>query len=262
MSTEPMQVVVRALDVLRALADAHEGKSLQQLHLDLEIPVASMYRLLGTLTHTGFATRSTMSGRYYLGSEARNLATPPASIASQLVTPPPALAQAATESGETVFLTELIGEVPVCVSLVEARQHALRLFVHIGQEMPLHAAASSRAILAYQADAKVRSMLGAADLKSFTDGTPRTMSQVLHHLESVRERGYDVCEDELDNDVWAIAAPVRSPDGNVTSSVTLAAAGTRMQDDILKEHARETILRAAAALSTQLGAAADEAATE
>lgn len=253
MSNQPMQVVVRALSVLTALTGTRSGKNLQQLHDELDIPMGSLHRMLATLTQTGFVTRSIANGRYFLGREARALSAAPVSPSSQLIMPPRPLQVASEESGETVFLTELIGDSPICVAIAESPSHNLRLFVHVGQEMPLHAAAASRSILAYQSESYVRALLSDADLTAFTAGTPRTISQVLPLLSRIHDRGWDECDNELDDDVWAVAAPVYAADGRVYASVTLAAAAPRMVDPMIREQARNTVLRAAGTLSLELG---------
>ncbi|MGZ2356518.1 IclR family transcriptional regulator [Streptomyces sp. 372A] len=247
-----MQVVVRALEVLRAVAAKPKGATLQELHNELGIPTGSLHRLLATLAAEAFVTRSAMNRRYFLGPVAHQLAEGNQHRSALLVTPHHAVVAAAEASGETVFLTELIGDRAVCVALSEGR-HPLRLFVRIGQEMPLHAAASSRSILAYCPDPVVRRLLGKHDLVAFTEETPRTVEEVLAHLALVRTRGYDVCDDELDRCVWAVSSPIFTSTGSVAASVTLTAAGGRMRDERARAEALRTIQAAAHDLSAELG---------
>ncbi|MEU1704336.1 IclR family transcriptional regulator [Streptomyces sp. NPDC005706] len=247
-----MQVVVRALSVLRALAPRPRGATLQELHEELGIPVGSLHRLLATLAEEDFVTRSTLNRRYFLGPIARQLTEQSQHQSALLVSPHRAVVAAAEASGETVFLTELIGDRPVCVALAEGR-HPLRLFVRIGQEMPLHAAAAGRALLAYWPETKVRGLLDRRPLTAFTEETPTTVDAVLDHLALVRARGYDVCDDELDRGVWAVASPIFTSTGAVAASVTLAAAGSRMHDPSDRETAVRTVLAAARDMSDELG---------
>ncbi|GAA3928942.1 hypothetical protein GCM10023085_07890 [Actinomadura viridis] len=225
---------------------------MQQLHEELQIPIGSMHRVLAALTEDRYVTRSPTNRRYFLGPAAAELAGISSAGRGTLVTPPEPLRKAARESGESVFLTEPIGLQMVCVALVEAR-HPLRLFVQVGHEMPLHAAASARSILAYLPPEVVDTIFRERDLTAFTAGTLRTLDQVKDHLAQVRAQGYDVCENELDENVWAVAAPVFSSTAQVVSSVTLAAAGNRMRDPIQRTRATEIVLRAARDLSGELG---------
>lgn len=247
-----MQVVVRALAVLRTLAPRTEGLSLAALADELGVPAGSMHRMLAVLEAEHFVTRSPSNRRYFLGPAARQLAEENSRRHALLVTPHRALTAAAHASGETVFLTELVGDRAVCVALVES-EHPLRMFVRIGQEMPLHAAASARTLLADLDTDDVRRLLATRPLRAFTDETFTEPEQVLDHLAVVRARGYDVCDDELDRGVWAVAAPVRGSTGRVVASATLAAPAYRVADPDRRQECRTAVETAAAAMSADLG---------
>jgi DNA-binding IclR family transcriptional regulator len=171
---------------------------------------------------------------------------------SALVTPHEAIRRASEATGETVFLSEIVGDRVVCLALVESR-HPLRLFVRIGQEMPLHAAASARVLLAYRTAAEVRRMLDATVFTQFTADTPRNADDVLTRLLTIRERGWDVCESELDDNVWAVSAPVHGSTNAVAASVTIAAPAQRMDTQGRRDLARDAVLSAASDMASDLG---------
>lgn len=248
---KPMLVVVRALSVLTCLSGYPQGLTLQQLHDKLDIPLASTHRVLGTLEAEQFVTRSAGTKRYTLGSAARHLSESN-SYNSFLVQPPVPVLELGKQTGETVFLTQMVESRIVCVSLVES-VHRLRLFVRIGQEMPLHAAASARAILAYRDPALVEALLSAYPHEVFTSGTPKDVNSVIDHLAQVREAGYDICDSELDDNVWAVAAPVFDATGRVEYGVTLAAASARMVSEASRSEATKLIVETAHRLSLSLG---------
>ncbi len=247
-----MQVVVRALAVLRTLAPRTEGLSLAELAEELSVPTGSMHRLLAVLEGEHFVTRSTTNRRYFLGPAARQLTEENSRRHALLVTPHPALSAAARRTRETVFLTELVGDRAVCVALVES-QHPLRMFVSIGQDMPLHAAASARTLLSDLEPIDVRRLLASRPLQAFTDDTLTDPEDVLEHLALVRARGYDVCDDELDHGVWAIACPVRGSTGRVVASVALAAPAYRVGAPERRRECQDAVIEAAEAMSADLG---------
>lgn len=251
-----MQPVVRALAVLRALAPNPNGLTLGELADGLEVPAGSMHRILAVLEREQFVTRSPSNRRYFLGPAARQLADENARGHALLVTPHRALSTVASASGETVFLTELVGDRAICVSLVES-VHPLRMFVRIGQDMPLHAAASARTLLAYATEQDARRLLASRPLHAFTEDTLTDVDAVVDHLTVVRARGYDVCDDELDRGVWAVSMPVRTSTGRVAASVSLAAPAYRVAEPEQRDRMRELIATAAEAMSADLGWAAD-----
>lgn len=242
-----MQVVVRALTVLTYLSEHPEGKTLQGISDALSMPVATVHRLLGTLTAEEFTVRGA-ERCYTLGSASLGLSK---GVRRAAEVARPFMRRLSEQTQETVFLSELVGNRVVCVGLVEGSR-PLRLFVRIGQEMPVHAAASARSVLAFQPDDLVNGILAGNELVRFRPGTPTTVAAVRAHLAKIRDRGFDVCDEELDPNVVAISAPVWGASGTVVAGLTLAAPRNRMDSVTLK---REVLLvtRTAKELSASLG---------
>lgn len=246
-----MRVVARALTVLSLIGSYPNGLTLQEIHDRSEIPLASLHRILSTLVAERFAFKAAGNRRYFLGERASDLARS-RNFGSFVVPPPLALTDAAERSGETVFLTQLIEHRIVCVSLVEAR-HSLRLTVSIGESVPLDTAASARVVLAHlNSDLRQRVLRADQRLAAAPDATER-LARLEHHLALVQERGFDFCAGELDEGVWAVAAPIFDANGDISLGITLAAAATRMAKSEAKARALEIILSAAEVLSRQNG---------
>ncbi len=247
-----MQPVVRALSILRVLSSSQRGMTLADIAERLSLPPATTHRLVTVLLGEGFVTRSATNRRLFLGPAARELYRVEDPRDSALITPHSALGAVSQSTGETVFLSEVVGTRVVCIALVESR-HPLRLYVRIGQEMPLHAAASARVLLAFRSDGEVRRMLDATIFTRFTAETPASIDQVLNRLVTIREQGWDVCDSELDDNVWAVSAPVRASTGAVAASVTVAAPAQRMESRESRDRARHAVLEAAAEMAADLG---------
>ncbi|QAY58560.1 IclR family transcriptional regulator [Microbacterium protaetiae] len=252
-----MQVVIRSLSVLTLLAHHPEGLTLKDIAEAQSLAPATAHRILAVLDEQSFVTRSASSRRYFLGPAARELSSGESRRLPGLTTTHPAVTAAGRKTGETVFVCELVDAQAVCISLVESR-HPLRLFVRVGQPMPLHAAASARVLIAWHAEDDVRRILSDAELTAYTPETPSTVNQVLEHLALIRERGYDVCHSELDRNVWAVSAPVRSSADEVVASVTLAAPAQRVDAADDQTAAINAVQEAAAAISSDLGWAAEQ----
>lgn len=254
-----MQVVVRTLSVLKLVSGFSQGITLAEIADELRLPLTSVHRLLAVLESEHFVRRSTTNRRYFLGPQARELAQTGHSRQSPLVTPHPAVTRASQESGETVFLAEIMNGKVVCLALAESR-HPLRLFVQVGQPMPLHAAAAARTLLAWRDSESVRKLIGSSPLVAYTADTPKNIEEVIEHLKLIRNRGYDLCESELDENVWAVSAPVRSSTDEVVSSVTMAAPQSRISSREARESAIEIVLKAAGAMSADIGFVYDSSA--
>ncbi len=247
----PMRVVVRSLSVLTILGKYPEGLSHQELCNRLEIPLASMHRILRTLNDQDFITRSPVSKKFYLGPGIKDLAKA-SDISSLFIPPPTQLMDAARSSGETIFLTQLVDRRVICVSIVEG-QHNLRLYVRVGQEMPIYLAASARSILAFADRQILRTIISERQSSDFENEYSSSEESYSEHLRHVKEQGFDICDNELDNDVWAVSAPIYNFDGSVSMAVTMAGASARLKSIESRASAIAIVLKAASEISELRG---------
>ena len=245
-----MQVVVRALDILRTVAVADSPVSIADLSAQLHLPPPTVHRFLTVLSEQGFVAKDEQNRRYSPGPEVMRL------VAAQRTAKLPEAAQPALEwlsqrFNETVFVAAPADDRAVCVSVIES-SHPLRLNLDVGDVLPWHAAASARSILAFLHEGSAERLISAQGMDRFTSNTPQTLAEVDQHLVQLRARGYDVCDDELDSGVWAAAAPILSPHGRVVGSVTLGAPGGRLSND----GARAEVIQAVQEAATKIAGVA------
>lgn len=254
-----MQPVVRALRILTTVADNHGGLGLQELADALDLAPSTIHRLTGVLEQQGYLVRTPKDKRFLLGPAVRGLV---ASTSSEYLrrAAEPRLSQLNRLTGETTFLAELVGGQVVCFAILQGTR-PLRLFVHLGRALPLHAAASARAILAFQDEETVSALLDTAE---FTRWTPRTITDraaLEQHLRLVRDRGFDLCDDEMQNHEWAVAAPLRDLTGKVRASVAVAAPLASVAEASRRDALQVAVLEAAAEISAELGGEVDRTST-
>lgn len=243
-----MQLVIRTVAVLRHLADHPEGRSLVDVAGAIGAPLPTLHRLMTVLVAEEFVARSPDTKRYSLGPGAVSLNRGVRRVEDVARAH---MSELSAVTQETVFLTEMVGHRAVCTALVDGSR-PLRLSVRVGQEVPVHAAASARAILAFLPPRDVEDVLSSHQLTRYTDDTPHTIGAVKEHLSEVARRGFDVCDQELDLNVVAISAPVRSHTGEVTASLTLAYPKDRV-DAVTRRRWTIHVLDAATAVSTAMG---------
>jgi DNA-binding IclR family transcriptional regulator len=250
-----MQPVVRALRVLSAVADSAGGAGLQELAEALDLPISTVHRLLSVLESEKYVVRTTRDKRFLLGPAVQSLLARTSSDRLRRVAEP-TMAQLNRATGETVFLAELFGKEVVCIALSEGTR-PLRLSVRLGHALPLHAAAAARVILGYLAESEAASLLDDVELTRWTPQTITDRAELLRHLVLVRERGFDVCDDEMDNHVWAVAAPVRDLSGQVRAALTIVAPLPTVGDAACRLELQTAVVKAAAEVSAELGGTVD-----
>ncbi len=238
-----MHPVVSGLRALHAISRTQHGITLQHLSEQLEIPVDSASGILAVLLREQFVVRSGTGHRYLLG---------PAAVAlghggEEPTEAPPAhpdLSRLAVRWQEAVFLCELHGDRVICVSAVDPH-HRPWLSARTGSEVPLHAAASARVLLAELPEPLAEALLSGRPLPAYTEHTPVTAAEVLSHLPLIRARGYDICDEEFDPGVWTVAAPIRDQNGTVCAALAVAAPVTRVRDAEVRSRWVATVVASA-----------------
>ena len=246
-----MQPVRRALRVLATVAEHGGGLTLQELSLQMGLSPSTVHRLVAVLQSEGYLIRTPVEKRYVLGHRVRALVASTSSAFVQEAARSE-MARLNRATGEAVFVAEFVGPQVVCIAFLPGTR-PLRLFVSLGAIMPLHAASSARVLLASLDPDELRPLL---KNHRYTSWTPRTITgedELLRHLDLVRSRGYDIDNDEMNDSAWAASAPIRDLHGGVRAAVTLVAPVVHVQDPARREFLVAEVIRAAGAISAELG---------
>jgi DNA-binding IclR family transcriptional regulator len=165
----------------------------------------------------------------------------------------PPLRRLSEDTDETAVLTVLSPERDrsVCLERVETSQ-PLRLSVQPGRELPLHAGASQKALLAFMPEREVDRVLD-RPLERLCSATITDPSELRRDLEAVRERGWASSYEETNVGVWGIAVPVISED-DVVCAVGIAGPDARLSDEGFRRDV-PSVQRAALAVARSLGLA-------
>nr|MDT0662237.1 IclR family transcriptional regulator [Micromonospora sp. DSM 115978] len=232
----------RALDVLEALADAPRRYSLVELARALGIPKSSLHGILRTLIRRGWVEADPTGTRFGLGVRALQVGA--AYLESDDATGLLAgvLDGLAAQFGETVHLGRLDG--PHVVYLAKRESvHPLRLYSAIGRQLPAHATALGKVLLAERTDETVDRLL-TWPLPALTGRTITDPTSLHAELAAIRERGHAVDHEENTEGIvcFAMAVPLQSPATDAISlSVPVARLGPQSEERIA------TALRAAVA---------------
>ena len=162
----------------------------------------------------------------------------------------PVLEALATAVGETVNLAVLRGT--VAVNLEQVRGPAAITTVNwVGQPTPLHATASGKVLLAAFAPDDLAAFL-ARPLARLTPQTVAEAPALEHELARVREQGYAMTNEELEQGLNAVAAPVRDAGGRVVAAISVSGPVYRFDAARMAEVA-PAVVAAAADISRRLG---------
>jgi DNA-binding IclR family transcriptional regulator len=235
-----MKTLAKTLSVLELFSGTSPDWSVTEIGRKLNLPVATTHRIVRSLTAHGYLRR-TARARYRLDSGALELGVTAVHTLDIRAAVQPILADLAAASGETVLLSvydERRG-CARCIDRIEA-QHPLRLSLDIGECTPLHAGATSKAVLAGLDEAVVADVLS----QPLEQVGPRTISdpnRLRAELERIRARGWAYSSEENDHGAWGVAAPILTLGGHLVGAIGIAAPTVRHSDAAAKRLGRLTM---------------------
>lgn len=244
---EALGSVDRAIDVLCHLHETGAPRGVTDIARALGAPKSTVHRLLSTLTQRGLLEQDE-TGRYRPGVRLLALGLGVQERDPIVALARPVLEEEARALGETVFLTAPRGGRVVVLDKAEGTGF-LRAAPRIGDEIPLHATAVGRLVLAFAPEAVTPP---APPLHSFTERTPAERAALDAAVRRARLRGYDENHGEWIPGLSVVAAPVLVR-GRLRAALALAAPTGRLQElggdavaARLVEAARRVAARAAA----------------
>jgi len=213
--------------ILEALAQAPEGLNLTQIATATNLQMAAAHRLMSSLTSVGFAERLGKKKAFVLGPLVHRLFHLGVAPRSVILVAEPILHDLVAQFGETAFLAKLTaGHVEsVAMEMPEERNRA---FVQPGRIMPMHAAASAKAILAFQDEVLISRVL-AEPRSAFTPDTKIQEADIRAELDDIRQDGFAICDNELDPGVLNYAVPVFIGDNQVHYSIGISGLPERLR---------------------------------
>lgn len=245
-------ILSRYATVLDAIASSAGGLSLTETMRATGLPRGTVHRLLASLQEVGYLASHENRKIYVLGPRLKKLLHLGASPASLSAAVGPVLDGLVDKLGETAFVARLTGDrVESFATAVPSREG--QSHVHPGRDMPIHAAASAKAIFAFQDPALIERALARRRIR-YTDDTRVDVGDVRDDLETVRRQGYAVCANELDPGVLSYAVPIDVAGAGVLYSIGVVGLSARLERYAEAQLAGE--LRAAAdSISARLSSA-------
>jgi DNA-binding IclR family transcriptional regulator len=149
----------------------------------------------------------------------------------------------ASETGEVAsFGVEERGQV-VYVYKTES-ETAVETASTIGYREHMHSTALGKAILAHLPEERVHEIVDAHGLPQKTEFTITDREDLIDALETVRERGYAIDDEENVRGLRCLSAPVTSPDG-VVGAVSVSGPSRRIEGEALTDTLPDLVRRSA-----------------
>ena len=248
--------VERALDVLRLFADDGVTElGVTEIAERLRLSKAVVHRILSSFLAKGFVTVEDESRRYRLGPAVLTLGLAYLDRLDVHELARRTMRELANRTQETSTLSVRVGWRRVYIDQATSARD-IKMVVQLGGAYPLHAGASSKALLAWLSEDERRAFLNTHRLEPLTARTITEPDDLLAQAAEIRRRGYATSNGERQVGASAVAAPVLDRNGNVLAIISVCGPEDRFLPHV-ERHA-EALLDGIAAIAIALGHRRDQ----
>ncbi|MFE9914381.1 IclR family transcriptional regulator [Micromonospora sp. NPDC005553] len=241
-SPEFVQSLERGLAVIRAFDGDHPQLTLSDVARRTGLTRAAARRFLLTLVELGYVHTD---GRLF-SLRARILELGYAYLSSLSL---PELAQRHMEAlvalvHESCSVSVLDGDEVVYVARVPTKR-IMTVGISVGTRFPAYATSMGRVLLAAQPADWLDDYLATAQLRPLTRRTVTDPAKLRTVLTKIAAQGYAIVDQELEEGLRSVAAPIHGENGSVIAAVNVSAHATRGSFEMIRRELLPPLLAAA-----------------
>lgn len=220
----------RGLSVIHAFDRDHAQMTLSEVAARTGLSPATTRRCLWTLEVLGYVGSS---DRYFmLRPKVVSLGSAFLEAGQVEKVIQPILRNIVAQAGDSASLGVLEGEDVLYVANFSAKR-LVQLTAGVGTRFPAYAVSMGRVLLADLPDGQLDNYLHTVHLAPLTSWTVTDPEELRERINNVRDKGYAIITDELEEGLAAIAVPVRLPNGRVVAALNCS--GLRRRSESLEE---------------------------
>ena len=222
--------VIKAIDVINYLAQSEDELGVTEISEGLGMGVSATYHLLNTLRECNIIDQDEKSKKFKLSLRLWQIGMAAYEKNPISMTLKPFLKRLKEFTGETANLTILDNDHIVYIAQEESDK-AIKMFTQMGASAPLHCTGAGKILLAYQNEVKRNSIIDKLDLVKYTDNTITKRDELIKKLEEIRNQGYGFDEEERNQDVFCIGAPVFGVKDEIVACISISGPKSRFTEE-------------------------------
>ena len=243
-----VRAVERAVQILASFDDEHPERGVSEIAQAIGLHKATAHRIIVTLLNCGFLERTADGDKYCLGLRLAELGQRALHRLDFRQEALPYMEQLVERLQESCDLSVFDSGQVLYVEVMHSN-HSLTIAAKVGQHLPAHCTASGKVFLAFLPPEVVDPILD-GPLEAYTEKTITSPALLREELASFRLRGYGLDDEEFEEGVRAVAAPIRDGDGNIIAVMSMPCPTKRLTPERIPGIA-EALMEATNAISAR-----------
>ena len=247
-----IQAVDHALDLLEQFQGDVDELGVTELSKRHKLHKNNVFRLLATLESRNYIEQNRVTENYRLGLKTLELGQTFIKQMGLLRQSRPVLESLVKECNETTYVAILKDAHIVYLDVVET-DLTVRVVPRVGSRLPAYCTAAGKIQLAFMTDEELDHYLPTKELKRFTTNTITDRDEFKAHLAKVAGLGYAIDNEEMDDGVCCVAAPIRDYTRRIIGAVSISGPSMRFSKERMEKELIPLVKRAGEDISTKLG---------
>jgi IclR family KDG regulon transcriptional repressor len=250
-----VQTIERVSLILEMVGQNSQGMSIKDLSSGLNLPKGTIHRLLSSLSYFGYIRQDPETKSYFLGLKLMELN---ALLDNQLdlrKVAEPILRDLAEKTKQTAHMVILDRNEVVYIEKIETQRPAggLKMSSRVGSRNPVHSSAVGKVLLSSMSEEALEDFLREKGLSRRTANTITDPGAFRDHLKLVRDRGYAIDDEENEQGIRCLGAPIFDGKGRTLAAISVSGPVFQMTRKVVQDVVRKEVVAAASDISRRLG---------
>lgn len=249
-----VQTIERTAFIFEVLGQYSNGLSLGDLSEKVNLPKGTTHRLLTSLAYFDLIRQDYKNKNYHLGFKLVELSNNLLSHLDLRNIAHSFLVELGEKVQETVHLVILDNNEALYIDKVSPpRRGGLQMVSALGVRIPLYCSGVGKVLLAYMPAATANEIIKKTSFKKLATNTITDPSELKRRLQIIKEAGYAFDDEENEEGVCCIAAPILDRDGQVVAAMSVSVPTSRMVVDKKKDALTSRVIETALNISKGIG---------
>ncbi|KGQ42683.1 transcriptional regulator [Gallibacterium anatis] len=225
---EAVASVMKVFSILEILSE-QKDIGITELSQKLMMSKSTTYRFLQTMKTLGYVYQEDDSDKYGLSLKLFELSARSLEYVDLISFADKEMQYIAEQTGEALHLGILEGHEIVYMHKIDSKYN-LRMQSRIGRRNPLYSTAIGKILLSGISDDEVRAILSDVDMVQSTKNTVDNVEKLIPELHLVRENHYAEDNEEQEEGLICIAAPVYNRLGQIIAGISISLPTIRFKE--------------------------------
>lgn len=227
-SIESVASVLKVFSILEILSE-QKDIGITELSQKLMMSKSTTYRFLQTMKNLGYVYQEDDSDKYGLSLKLFELSARSLEYVDLIAFADKEMRHISEQTGEALHLGILDGHEIVYLHKIDSKYN-LRMQSRIGRRNPLYSTAIGKILLSGVTDDVVRAILGDVEFVQSTKNTVNSVEKLLPEIHLVREQHYAEDNEEQEDGLICVAAPVYNRLGQIIAGISISLPSIRFKE--------------------------------